>query len=80
MEPARKYPEVPRSTKEHEATRTAVAQALTEKTLTARRLDALERAVKSMAEVIQVLVTTDAEARLGRLEETVSRLRAYEVL
>ncbi len=78
MESARKFPEVPRSTEEHDILRGAIAQGQTEKNHTARRIDALERADKAKADDIQVLKLIDAEARLARLEEIASRFTAYE--
>ncbi len=78
MQPARTFPAVPRSVEESDVLRSAIAQGQTEKNHTARRIDALERAVKAMAELIQVMVAADAEGRLARLEETASRFRAYE--
>jgi len=67
------------SVAEADASRSAVTQSITERQFYAKRVANLEAAVKAMAEVIQVLAATDAEGRLARLEETVSRFRAYEV-
>ncbi len=69
MESARKFPEVPRLTEEADVLRASIAQGQTENQFTAKRIDALERAVKAMAELIQVMVAADAEGRLARLEE-----------
>ena len=64
--------QLPQGVIDAESTRSSVAQAQTEKQFTARRIDALERAVKAMAELIQVMVATDAEGRIARLEERMS--------
>jgi tetrahydromethanopterin S-methyltransferase subunit G len=61
---------------EHDVLRSSIAQAQTEKQHTAKRLANLERAVKAMAELIQVMAAANAEDRLARLENRMDHVWA----
>ncbi len=75
MQPARTFPAVPRSVEESDVLRNSISQAQTERRLTAHRLDNVEAALKIVADQLQVVILENAN-----LKETVSRLRAAEVV